>query len=86
MIRATDAAGLAVMLGSRWQTHRNIRELGRMPKGQRPFHQVLETAPKARVWTLPVLQGLRETAGIIGSSCSRVSGLERNLIAAGLDG
>jgi hypothetical protein len=33
MIRAADAAGLAVMLASRWQTHKNGRELGRMPKG-----------------------------------------------------
>jgi hypothetical protein len=41
---------------------------------------------KGRVWTAPVLQGLRETAGIIGSGCLRVSGLERDLIAAGLDG
>ena len=47
-------------------------------------HQV--DATKERVWTAPVLQGLRETAGIIGSGCLRVSGLERDLIAAGLDG
>src|SRR4051794_33385472 len=35
-------------------------------------HPVSDHAvPKGHVWTAPVLQGLLETAGIIGSGCSR---------------
>jgi hypothetical protein len=44
-------------------------------------------APLQRVWTAPALQGCSsDMVGIIGSGCSRVSGLSRGLIAAGLDG
>ena len=44
-------------------------------------------SPRQRVWTAPALQGCSsDMVGIIGSGCSRVSGLSRGLIAAGLDG